>query len=310
MLTSESRILTTHAGSLPRPAALAELHGRRSRGEDVDPDELRQAVEEATAAVDRRPGRRRHRHRQRRRAGAGELRHLRAAPHDRLRRHEPAAAHARPARAPRLPRAGRSPASQRIKVSLMAAPAAIADVTYRDTTELDAECALVADAPFAQTFMTAASPGIVASAMENRHYAVAGGVRARRRRRAAHRVPRHRRPRPAAADRRARPRPGAPHAVRRPPARRVPRRGSSWWSTPSTARSTGIDPAAVRLHVCWGNYEGPHTHDVAARRDPAAALRGARRRARDLDGQRPPRPRGTAASSAGRCPTAWCSSPG
>ena len=25
----------------------------------------------------------------------------------------------------------------------------------------------------------------------------------------------------------------------------------------------GIDPSAVRLHVCWGNYEGPHTHDVA-----------------------------------------------
>ena len=25
----------------------------------------------------------------------------------------------------------------------------------------------------------------------------------------------------------------------------------------------GIDPDAVRLHVCWGNYEGPHTHDVA-----------------------------------------------
>jgi 5-methyltetrahydropteroyltriglutamate--homocysteine methyltransferase len=24
----------------------------------------------------------------------------------------------------------------------------------------------------------------------------------------------------------------------------------------------GIDPDAVRLHVCWGNYEGPHTHDV------------------------------------------------
>jgi 5-methyltetrahydropteroyltriglutamate--homocysteine methyltransferase len=25
----------------------------------------------------------------------------------------------------------------------------------------------------------------------------------------------------------------------------------------------GIDPGRVRLHVCWGNYEGPHTHDVA-----------------------------------------------
>jgi 5-methyltetrahydropteroyltriglutamate--homocysteine methyltransferase len=24
----------------------------------------------------------------------------------------------------------------------------------------------------------------------------------------------------------------------------------------------GIDPAMVRLHVCWGNYEGPHTLDV------------------------------------------------
>src|SRR5215831_12778312 len=51
MLTSESRILTTHAGSLPRPQALAELHGRRSNGETIDPGEMRQAVEEATAAV-------------------------------------------------------------------------------------------------------------------------------------------------------------------------------------------------------------------------------------------------------------------
>src|SRR4051795_1612047 len=45
------RILTTHSGSLPRPKALAEAHGRRSRGEPVDPAELRTAVEEATAAA-------------------------------------------------------------------------------------------------------------------------------------------------------------------------------------------------------------------------------------------------------------------
>jgi 5-methyltetrahydropteroyltriglutamate--homocysteine methyltransferase len=25
----------------------------------------------------------------------------------------------------------------------------------------------------------------------------------------------------------------------------------------------GIDASDVRLHVCWGNYEGPHTYDVA-----------------------------------------------
>jgi 5-methyltetrahydropteroyltriglutamate--homocysteine methyltransferase len=23
-----------------------------------------------------------------------------------------------------------------------------------------------------------------------------------------------------------------------------------------------IDPRKVRLHICWGNYEGPHTHDI------------------------------------------------
>ncbi len=51
MLHSENRILTTHAGSLPRPRALAELHGRRSRGEDVDEVDLQQAVREATAEV-------------------------------------------------------------------------------------------------------------------------------------------------------------------------------------------------------------------------------------------------------------------
>src|SRR5207237_8306678 len=62
------------------------------------------------------------------------------------------------------------PRFQRMKVNLVAAPAAIAAVEYRDTTEVAAECALVADAPFAETFMTAASPGIVAAAMQNRFY--------------------------------------------------------------------------------------------------------------------------------------------
>src|SRR5215467_2326191 len=50
MLRSQSRILTTHSGSLPRPRHLAILHGRRSRGEAVDPDELQRALTDATAA--------------------------------------------------------------------------------------------------------------------------------------------------------------------------------------------------------------------------------------------------------------------
>ena len=36
MLRSEKAILTTHTGSLPRPHALLQLYGRRSRGESVD----------------------------------------------------------------------------------------------------------------------------------------------------------------------------------------------------------------------------------------------------------------------------------
>jgi 5-methyltetrahydropteroyltriglutamate--homocysteine methyltransferase len=51
VLTSASRILTTHTGSLPRPGLLAQLHGRRSRGEPVDGPELERAVREATAQV-------------------------------------------------------------------------------------------------------------------------------------------------------------------------------------------------------------------------------------------------------------------
>ncbi|HYL52153.1 MAG TPA: methionine synthase, partial [Acidimicrobiia bacterium] len=50
MITSETRILTTHAGSLPRPPELAEMHGRRSRGEPVAAEELRAIIERATAA--------------------------------------------------------------------------------------------------------------------------------------------------------------------------------------------------------------------------------------------------------------------
>ena len=50
-------------------------------------------------------------------------------------------------------------------------------LAYRDTGEVEAECALVAGAPFAQTFMTAASPGIIAAAVaEAKRTQAPGGV--------------------------------------------------------------------------------------------------------------------------------------
>lgn len=51
MQNSSERILTTHAGSLPRPPALRELLEQQSERESVDPAELAHLVTEATGGV-------------------------------------------------------------------------------------------------------------------------------------------------------------------------------------------------------------------------------------------------------------------
>ena len=51
MLRSEHRILTTHTGSLPRPAALTELYARRAAGESIDEAALDAAGKVATRHV-------------------------------------------------------------------------------------------------------------------------------------------------------------------------------------------------------------------------------------------------------------------
>src|SRR5688572_12995256 len=51
MRASEQRFLTTHAGSLPRPAALTSLHAARARGEAVDDAALLALTESATREV-------------------------------------------------------------------------------------------------------------------------------------------------------------------------------------------------------------------------------------------------------------------
>lgn len=253
--------MTTHAGSLPRPAALAEMHGRRSRGEPVDPDELRDAVARATADViaaqhaagidignDGEQARESFfTYVQHRMSGFGDasqrtlMRDLAEHP-DFLEL--------------QIPR------FQRIKVNLFGAAAAIGDVEYRDTSEAAAECALVADAPFARTFMTAASPGIVAAAMENRHYDSRDEyVRALGRALSVeYRF---------IVDQGLLLQIDAPDlAMERHTlfADRPLDEFLEWTALVIDTINdalTGIDPTDVRLHVCWGNYEGPHTYDVA-----------------------------------------------
>jgi len=254
------RIRTTHAGSLPRPPALAALHGRRSRGEAVDADELRRAVEEATAAV-----------------VAAQVEAGVDIGNDGEQARESFFTYVRH----RMTGFGASsrralmrdlldhpdfldlvvPRHLRRQVDLMAAPAAIGPVAYRDTSEVEAECALVAGAPFTETFMTAASPGIVAAAMENRYYgtmaqyvqAVADALRVEYHAIAARGLILQIDAPDLALER---------HTLfaDRPVAEFL-----SWVELVVGAINgalEGIAPERVRLHVCWGNYEGPHTLDV------------------------------------------------
>ena len=261
MRISENRILTTHAGSLPRPRSLAQMHGRRSRGEAVTPEEMARAVGDATAAViaaqseagidvgnDGEQARESFfTYVQHRLTGFGDRSH-RNLMRD-LEEHPDFLELAR----------GRE---ERRQVSLFSAPAAIGEVRYRDTAEVAAECELVRRTPFLQTFMTAASPGIVAAAMENRFYSsleeYVGAVAAA-----------------LATEYRFITDAGLLLQIDAPDlamerhtlfADRPLADFQAWVVTVVGAINRaleGIDPGQVRLHVCWGNYEGPHTHDVA-----------------------------------------------
>src|SRR5947209_3145026 len=51
MKLGEERILTTHTGSLPRPANLTQMFVRRQRGEAIDTAELARINDEALRAV-------------------------------------------------------------------------------------------------------------------------------------------------------------------------------------------------------------------------------------------------------------------
>jgi 5-methyltetrahydropteroyltriglutamate--homocysteine methyltransferase len=258
MLHSQQRILTTHTGSLPRPARLAELHGRRSRGEAVDPREFEEAVAAATAQVvaaqkdagidignDGEQARESFvTYVQHRMAGfGGEGR--------------------RPEKRDVLdhPDFQQLMSSRRAQVNLMAPPTVVGPVDYRDTAEVDTECDLVAASPFAETFMTAASPGIVVSVLENHFYAsraeylqaVAAALSTEYRR---------------IVDRGLLLQIDAPDlALERHQLFGDRPLGEflTWADQVVDALNralAGIDPRQVRLHVCWGNYEGPHTHDV------------------------------------------------
>ena len=192
------------------------------------------------------------------------------------------------------------------------APQAVADVVYEDLGAAEEECRMfraaldgLAAQP-AETFMTAASPGIIATTMLNAHYErheayvfalareMQQGIRADRAR--LH-----------PADRCARSRDGAHGAVPRQDRSASSSRSSRCTSRRSTRRSATSRASASACTCCWGNYEGPHTHDVPLRRDPAACSTG-RRSARSSHRVRQPAPpaRVRARSSSNLPPDSCC----
>jgi len=266
MKRSDDRILTTHAGSLPRSPALLEMLVRLSQREPVDAAALAREVEASTrhvivrqlaAGIDV--------------GNDGEQPRESFVTYVQHRMSGFSGASERPIMRDIVQfqsfLALKLPDFSRTMVSLLNAPRATGPVRYLDRSAVDAECTalarLVADAPgrFVETFMTAASPGIVAAAMANAHYAtlddyvlaLAEALAVEYRAIVEHGLVLQLDCPDLAMER---------HTLfaDRPLADFL-----RWVDLVVGAINhaiAGIPPDRVRLHVCWGNYEAPHTLDV------------------------------------------------
>jgi len=266
MQGSEGRILTTHAGSLPRSQTLLELLVRKSRREAIDPAAFAEAVEQSTqhvvarqldAGIDvgnngEQPRESFFTYVQHCMSGFGEI-----GPRPVMRDiiHFQSFLHAK------------LPDFSRTMVSLGQTPRAVGEVRYVDRSIIEQECAdfrRIANAQpsrFVESFMTAPSPGIIALAMRNEFYpstsdylaAVAEALRTEYEFIVAQgyilqidapdlAMERH----TAYAD--------------RPLAEFVAFVDQTIAAI--NRALTNIPRDRVRLHVCWGNYEAPHQFDI------------------------------------------------
>lgn len=270
MRHSDNRILCTHTGSLPRPAALTALYARRASGEPVDAAAIEAAGRAAT----------RHVVRQQIAAGIdvgnnGEqmreafflyVRHRMSGFGGGWTRRP----FADVARYPGFQAWGDAIASGRPQVSNRdGVPEAVGEVRYLDPALVQAECdeflatlREVAPQGFTEAFMTAPSPGIIAAAMRNRHYDTDDAYLAALGR--ALQVEYE-----AIV--------GAGFLLQIDAPDLAMERHLSYQDRPLgdfidfadrvvaviNAALANIPRERVRIHACWGNYEGPHDCDVA-----------------------------------------------
>ena len=262
MLTSADRLLTTHVGSLPRNERLSDLLIRQEAGERIDTAALAREVETATQhviAAQVKAGVDIGNDGEQSRVGfqtyvprclcgfGGESK--RPPARDQIEF---------PSYARQM--AQRFPHSARVAN----APAALSAVSYVDERPIveDAARLRTHGGGFAETFMTAPSPGIVATTMLNQHYdsheayLMALATALGHEYRAIH---------------------AAGHVLQidSPDLAMERHRFFGHLDEPAflkqlelhvaaiNAGIAGIPRDRVRLHVCWGNNDGPHIYDVA-----------------------------------------------
>ena len=177
MQRSTSRILTTHTGSLPRPRELTRLYALRAGGQAVDAAEIDRAGRDAVRAIVNKQ----------RDAGIdvgnnGEQQRDSFFLYLKQRLSGLGGSWERPSRAdvdryPDFKRMWTEQHASKTQVSALGGlPKAIGDVRYLDERAINDECrdfnAVLKDNPgvFVEPFMSAPSPGILATAVKNEHY--------------------------------------------------------------------------------------------------------------------------------------------
>jgi 5-methyltetrahydropteroyltriglutamate--homocysteine methyltransferase len=266
MLRSTERILTTHAGSLPRPRPLVALHTARYGGATIPAAELERAVEEATRAIIARQIE----------AGLdivnnGELGRESFFTYVQHRMSGFGGTGTRPimadlTRYPGSLERRRQSMGADERVDLLRAPMAIGEVRYLSAEPIEQECGqlrrlLGATTGVSEAFVSSPSPGIIAAAMQNAHYddlpayidAIAAALHTEYAAIAA-----------------------AGFILQLDAPDLALERHTLFQDKPLdeflafvrlvvaaiNRALEGIPQEQVRLHVCWGNYEGPHDCDV------------------------------------------------
>ena len=267
MLLSRDRILTTHVGSLPRSQALTDLLIRREAGETIGGAALAAEMDKSVASVVARQvaagidigndG-------EQQRVGFQTYIPERMAGFGGVSKRKIARDYAE---MPELVAMFLQRFPHRSKITNT--PQAVAEVKYQDTRQIADEIArfrrCVPGDAFAETFMTAPSPGIVATTMQNAFYdsheryimALARELRVEYR--AIHDA-------------------GLVLQIDAPDL--AMERTMTFQDLPESefltmaelhvgainAALEGIPRERVRLHCCYGNWEGTHSHDIALER--------------------------------------------